>query len=154
MSNIAQLPAVCLQIPFVYYLQLLALPNVCLAITENNSLTTVVPMTHKCTKYTCFGAKSTHLFVIILSATCPVVCCTVLGYVQVGSVVWGVVTRECIGYNFMTYMDYKHTDICCPKKAVKLTHSLTCLVFTCILVCCSPLRMAPLTLPSQIPRPV
>ena len=39
----------CLQIAFLtfeYSLQLLVLPNVCLTITENNALTTIVPVTH------------------------------------------------------------------------------------------------------------
>ena len=39
----------CLQIAFLtfeYSLQLLVLPNVCLTTTENNALTTIVPVTH------------------------------------------------------------------------------------------------------------
>ena len=39
----------CLQIAFLTYeysLQILVLPNVCLTITENNALTTIVPVTH------------------------------------------------------------------------------------------------------------
>ena len=46
--------------------------------------------TFKCTKSACFGAESTRSRTAILSATCPVVCCAMLGCEQVGSVVWRV----------------------------------------------------------------
>ena len=46
--------------------------------------------TFKCTKSACFGAESTRSRTAILSATCPVVCCAMLGCVQFGSVVWRV----------------------------------------------------------------
>ena len=49
--------------------------------------------TFKCTKSACFGAESTRSRTAIMSATCPVVCCAMLGCVQVGSVVWRV-TRD------------------------------------------------------------
>ena len=32
---------------------------------------------------------------------------------------------QCTGYDYMAYMDYMDPNICCPKKAVKLNHSLT-----------------------------
>ena len=87
----------CLQIPFFtfeYSLQLLALPNVCPTITKNNASITSVPLTHKCTKSACFGAKSTRSRTAILSATCPVVCCTMPACVQVVSVVWNVLVSS------------------------------------------------------------
>ena len=103
----------CLQIAFLtfeYSLQLLVLPDVCLTITENNALTTIVPQscdTFKCTNSACFGAESTRSRTAILSATCPVVCCAMLGCVQFGSVVWRV-TRAII--NIRTSMDRKQNS--------------------------------------------
>ena len=46
--------------------------------------------TFKCTNSACFRAESTRSRTAILSATCPVVCCAMLGCVQFGSVVWRV----------------------------------------------------------------
>ena len=51
----------CLQIlsfAFEYSLQSLTLPSVCLTITENNALATIVLVTHKCPKFACFGAET------------------------------------------------------------------------------------------------
>ena len=102
----------CLQIAFLtfeYSLQLLVLPDVCLTITENNALTTIVPVTHlnARTPLQCFGAESTRSRTAILSATWPVVCCAMLGCVQFGSVVWRV-TRAII--NIRTSMDRKQNS--------------------------------------------
>ena len=63
----------CLRISF----QLLALPRVCLDITENNALTNTVPVTHKCTKHACSAAESTPFclqLVRLCAAQCWVVC--------------------------------------------------------------------------------
>ena len=54
-----------------------------------------------------FGAESTRSRTAILSATCPVVCCAMLGCVQFGSVVWRV-TRAII--NIRTSMDRKQNS--------------------------------------------
>ena len=32
---------------------------------------------------------------------------------------------QCIGYDYMAYMDYMDPDVLCLKKADKLNHSLT-----------------------------
>ena len=45
-----------------------------------------------------------------------------------------VIILACIIYDYMPYMDYMDPDGCCPKKAVKLIHSLTHLHVTI----CSP----------------
>ena len=55
----------CLQIAFLtfeYSLQLLVLPNVCLTITENNALTTIVPVTH-------LNARTPLVFVVRSAGT-------------------------------------------------------------------------------------
>ena len=51
--------------------------------------------TYKCTNSACFGSESMRSRSAILSATCPVVCCAMLGCVQFGSVVWRVTREYC-----------------------------------------------------------
>ena len=75
----------CLQILFFafdYSLPSLALPNVCLTITENNALRTIVQLTHKWPKYDCLGAESMRPRTAILSATGPVADKMAAGCVQ------------------------------------------------------------------------
>ena len=69
--------------------------------------------TFKCTKCACFGAESTLSHTAILSATCSVVCCAMLGCVQFGSVVWRV-TRDMTFINIsplLNFISYKVTCI-------------------------------------------
>ena len=49
-----------------------------------------------CTKYAWFGAESKRSRAAILSKTCPVVCGTMLGCVQVDSVVWKVIRADVV----------------------------------------------------------
>ena len=70
--------------PVIYFeisLPIINFAKVCLAITENNALTTVAPVTHKYAKYTCFGVKSTRS--VTTTFTCPVGYCAMLGLLQV-----------------------------------------------------------------------
>ena len=86
----------CLQIAFLtfeYSLQLLVLPNVAHHHWKQCFDNDCSCDTFKCTNSASFGAEPTRSRTVILSATCPVVCCAMLGCVQFGSVVWRV-TRD------------------------------------------------------------
>ena len=61
--------------------------------------------TFECKKSACFGAESTRSRTASLSSTCPVVCCAMLGCVQVGSVVWRVTRVSVVGFNFQISRD-------------------------------------------------
>ena len=39
---------------------------------------------------------------------------------------------QCIGYDYMAYMDYMDLAVCCSRKAIKLNHSLTTIIRACM----------------------
>ena len=98
------------------FLQALTLPSACLTIHENNALTTIVIVTHECPEYACFGAEPMRSRTAILYVTCPVVCCTMLGCVRVGSVVWRVI-RDSIDSIRLRGADLANILLCFIKAA-------------------------------------